>query len=85
MFPSFQTIWLSLGGTILLIMYYGVIHVMSKLKEIVPEAEIRNMIDERIAPETVKWTMLYDLALRTERKVDALLEGMRDDRRHSSD
>lgn len=61
-------------GSILGAIGFGVRYVLNKLKEIVPESEIRQIIRDQAAPTDMQLKMIYERQAHIERKLDNLLE-----------
>jgi len=67
-------ILLALSGTILMLVVAGIKYMISKLKEIVPEAEIKQLIKEGTAASDMKTAMVYERLQHIESQLDKVMD-----------
>lgn len=67
-------ILVALSGTILMLVVAGIKYMISKLKEIVPEAEIKQLIKEGTAASDMKTAMVYERLQHIESQLDKVMD-----------
>lgn len=67
-------ILVALSGTILMLVVAGIKYMISKLKEIVPEAEIKQLIKEGTATSDMKTAMVYERLQHIESQLDKVMD-----------